>query len=123
VRLTSFQNVIWIMALVACSWISASAQTPPGAAQSPIANRGTSQPQPHQTIASDAAGWQAQSKSVEQTSTQGPQAVDSNSGQSEGRVETAGIFPDSASLLPVAALVGFSFLLGGIVCGSIKTRH
>jgi hypothetical protein len=30
--------------------------------------------------------------------------------------------PDSASLLPVAAVIGFSFLLGGIVCGTIKKR-
>jgi hypothetical protein len=38
------------------------------------------------------------------------------------KVEEASVLPDSASLLPVAAVVGFSFLLGGIVCGSIKTR-
>ena len=36
-------------------------------------------------------------------------------------VEEAGLVPDSRSLLPVAAIIGFSFLFGGIVC-SIKPR-
>ncbi len=50
-----------------------------------------------------------------------PQGKNTAPAQAEGRVEMAGMFPDSASLLPVAAVVGFSFLLGGIVCGW-KTR-
>jgi len=36
-------------------------------------------------------------------------------------VEETGLIPDSRSLLPVAAIIGFSFLFGGIVC-SIKPR-
>ena len=53
----------------------------------------------------------------------GPQAVSTDPPLPGARVETASIVPDSTSLLPVAALVGFSFLLGGIVCGALKTRH
>jgi len=38
-----------------------------------------------------------------------------------GEVLRAGILPEPANLLPVAAIVGFSFLLGGIV-SALKTR-
>jgi hypothetical protein len=36
-------------------------------------------------------------------------------------VQQAGLFADPGSLLPVAGLVGFSFLFGGIVC-ALKTK-
>ena len=42
-------------------------------------------------------------------------------GQAPGS-QMAGVLPDANSLLPVAGVVGFSFLIGGIVCRSIKTR-
>ncbi len=37
-------------------------------------------------------------------------------------VQTVSALPDSGSLLPVAGIVGFSFLIGGIVCRMLKTR-
>lgn len=58
------------------------------------------------------------SPSSNQTASPTPQSKNLEPGQAEERVETASILPDSANLLPVAALVGFSFLVGGIVCGA-----
>ena len=34
-------------------------------------------------------------------------------------VQTASLLPEG-SILPVAGIVGFSFLIGGIVCGALK---
>ncbi len=52
-----------------------------------------------------------------QTATPAPQAQ--NAGCGRQQVQTAAVLPDG-SLLPVAGIVGFSFLFGGIVCGALK---
>jgi hypothetical protein len=56
-----------------------------------------------------------------QTTSPTPQVKKGDS-QGEGRVQEASILPEPGNLLPVAGIVGFSFLIGGIVCSSIKTR-
>lgn len=68
------------------------------------------------------SGTQSPAGSGTQTTSPTPQAMNTDPTLPGARVETAGILPDSGSLLPVAGLVGFSFLLGGIVCGAWKTR-
>jgi hypothetical protein len=111
VRLTSYRNVLWIIALLAVLCLAATAQVRSGAAPAPSATI---------DIASPQAG--TQSPAGNQPTGPASQATSSNSVQTEGRVDKASIIPDSGSLLPVAAVVGFSFLLGGIVCGTIKKR-
>lgn len=104
-RLSSYRKLLWIIALLTVTCIAASAQAPPGVTPTQAAvMAGASQPQLAQSVKPQAKNADARAQAANQ-------------------VETAGIVPDSASLLPVAALVGFSFLLGGIVCGTIKTRH
>ncbi len=51
-----------------------------------------------------------------QPATPAPQAQNQ---AADGQVQTAAVLPDG-SLLPVAGIVGFSFLFGGIVCGALK---
>lgn len=113
-RLTSYSNLLWIIALLAALCVAALAQAPPGSTASQNAVVQRTFPTPQQPPAVNGGATETLSSPVTQ--------ANSNSGLAESRVETAGIFPDSASLLPVAALVGFSFLLGGIVCGTIKNR-
>ena len=122
-RLTSYQNLLWIIALLAIFCVAAPAQLLPPAASAPsVASQGTSlQPQQLSMAKSSVTGAQAVTGSGHETPTL--PTKNAESGQTGTQVEEASILPDSASLLPVAAVVGFSFLLGGIVCGTIKTRH
>ena len=98
-RVTSYRNLLWIILLVTAFCAAASALAPSAPPGTNRVTQGT-------TVASPAA-----------------QVQSTKAGQTGLEVEEASVIPDSASLLPVAALVGFSFLLGGIVCGSIKTRN
>lgn len=124
-RVTSYRNLLWITALLASFCVAGSAQTPPGGNQGQTAvMRGTSRdPQQLSTLGTGAIGMTSSADSRTQTATSNRQAKSAELGQAGDRVEKAGIVPDSASLLPIAAVVGFSFLVGGIVCGTIKTRH
>jgi hypothetical protein len=108
VGLPSYRNLIWITVLLAGSCVVAPAQTP--------ANQNAAK------VASSPPIQQPSGASGQQPSTLAVGSTNAESGEMGNRVETAGMIPDSASLLPVAAVVGFSFLLGGIVCGTIKKR-
>lgn len=101
-RPTSYRNLLWIIALTGSFCVAAPAATPATTAQTPHPVTTTVAPAPSQQLSMVNSG-------------QMPTQI-------QGRVETASMVPDSASLLPVAAVVGFSFLLGGIVCGTIKKR-
>lgn len=109
-RFTSYRNLLWITALLAASGSAAlaSANSPPIQQLSTVNTGGTA------AQASADSGAQA-TPSASPAKKPAPE-------QAGEPVEKASIVPDSASLLPVAAVVGFSFLLGGIVCGSIKKR-
>ena len=121
-RLTSYQKLLWMITLLAASSIAMSAQIPAGETQNANSSRTDTQAQQRQTMSVESS---TQTTVDAGPRTPGPpaEASGNNSARPGGRVETASIFPDSASLLPVAAVVGFSFLLGGIVCGTIKSRH
>ena len=69
-----------------------------------------------------ATGNQASPGSGTQTTSPTPQVRNGNSVQGEDKVQEASVLPEPRNLLPVAGIVGFSFLIGGIVCRSIKTR-
>lgn len=115
-RFTSYRNLLWITALLAASGIAAPAQH--------FAS-GANPPPPIQQLSNANTGGtagQASADSAAQPATSASAAKNPVSGQAGVPVEKASVVPDSASLLPVAALVGFSFLLGGIVCGTIKKR-
>src|SRR5579884_3947338 len=112
VRHNSYRNLLWIIALLGFSWVSAPAQAPkPTQAQGLIGH-----------FISRVQQEIAKSNAIE-THTASPAGV-SPAAQPYGvappgsQVEKASVIPDSTSLLPVAAVVGFSFLLGGIVCGA-----
>ena len=118
-RHTSYLNLLWVIVLVASFYFAAPAPTL-AASYQPNGTPPTSQPMEslsvsHARPGPTDAGRQAGSSTLRAQSTpmRGPAGE---------QVEKAGILPDSASLLPVAAVVGFSFLLGGIVCGTMKTR-
>lgn len=114
-RLTSPRNLLWIAALLAGICVTAPAQ--------PAASRALSPPiQQLSTVNSGTTSAHTVTDSSRQGSDPGTQPENGGPGRTIDRVETAGVVPDSTSLLPVAALVGFSFLLGGIVCGTIKKR-
>ncbi len=131
-RATSYRNVLWILAVLAMSWIPALAQAPPSGAQAQSAVIRVTPPHPQQrqtvnfvtvhyelqNASSSAAGFLKTANPGNQTPL--PQAMNPASAQSAAAVQTASVLPDSGSLLPVAGIVGFSFLLGGIVCGAIK---
>lgn len=122
-RLTSYLNLLWIIALLAGLCVAASAQAPPGSAASKNVVVQSSSPTPQVPTARGViAETPSASGSGKRTASLAVQATITKPGQSPDRVETASVLPDSAGLLPVAALVGFSFLLGGIVCGTIKNR-
>jgi lipoprotein-anchoring transpeptidase ErfK/SrfK len=65
-----------------------------------------------------ATGTQAPTAQGNQTTSPTPQAMNKDS-EPSANVQMAGVLPEG-SLLPVAGIVGFSFLLGGIVCGALK---
>jgi hypothetical protein len=121
------------MALAATAWIASPGQVTGAASASAtmgVASQQSDQRHPEMQLpkvgSAENAGQAAAQSPADpnsQADTPRPEAANNNSGQVEGRVETASLLPDSASLLPVAAVVGFSFLLGGIVCGTIKSRH
>lgn len=114
-RLTSYQeNILWIIMLLAIACVAAPARAPAAATQAQSAVVRVTPPQ-HQRFTGGTAA--KQSPAGNPTS-----EANSNSVHAECHVETASIIPESGSLLPVAALVGFSCLVGGIVCGAMKTR-
>lgn len=122
-RLTSYQNLLWIIALLAGLCVAASAQAPPGSTSTQTAVVQTSSLAPHVPTARGGTGETLSASDSDQHGASPTlQAKITEPGQTRVQVETASVLPDSASLLPVAALVGFSFLLGGIVCGTIKNR-
>lgn len=125
-RLASYRNLLWIAALLGLFCVAAPAQAPAMAVQtshSAVVNLQISQ-QPHQdhTGKTNVAEAQPTGASPQPAASQTSQAKSAEAKPAGARIETAGIVPDAAGLLPVAALVGFSFLLGGIVCGTIKKR-
>jgi hypothetical protein len=174
VRLTSYRNLFWIIALLAAFTATALAQAPADAAQAQSAVVRVTSPRPEQrqtdnfvtvhyelqnptSASAGSPNFQVQldgndpvtTTSTEQSFTgltagqhvitirmvdaNGTAVPDSQTqvrifvvptaqNGGETQVERASIIPDSASLLPVAALLGFSCLVGGIVCGAWKTR-
>jgi len=138
VRVASYRNQLWIIALLGAFWAPATAQAPPSAAQAQSAGvRVTSlRPAERQTADFSTVKDQWQSPNLVATAQNGavanqatttakkptaPAVPDAQAGEvvDGNQVQTAGVLPDG-SLLPVAGLVGFSFLFGGIVCGALK---
>lgn len=114
-RVISYRKQLWILALLALSCISALAHAPANVVQAQSAvHRVTSPSPPQHRIVNFVA--------VGQPSTPMPKDANRRPAKSEAQVQEAGVLTDPGSLLPIAGLVGFSFLIGGIVCRSIKTR-
>ena len=119
-RLTSYRNLLWITALLTGFCVAAPAQ--PWSARSATLHTTSPPIQQLSNITSGGNGAQTPADVGQQSSAPNLQPKNTQAGQTGDRVETASMIPDSASLLPVAAVIGFSFLLGGIVCGTIKKR-
>jgi hypothetical protein len=118
VRPTSYKNPFFIIALLAAFYVTAPTQLP-ATALAPIANVHVNSSPPGQT---DNLLTVHQVQDPAWAPASAPQAKRMELAQPPDRIEAASIIPDAGSLLPVAAVVGFSFLVGGIVSGAWKTR-
>jgi hypothetical protein len=109
-RTTSFIKQLGILALFVSLGVSGL----------PVLAATTAHPAPTRA-SSFAAGWQRvigdQAQGFARMNRQAPPS----NFKVPDEVLQAGILPDPENLLPVAAIVGFSFLFGGIV-SAIKTR-
>ncbi|MFZ0704295.1 MAG: hypothetical protein WAM71_01745 [Candidatus Korobacteraceae bacterium] len=121
-RPTSYASLFFIIALLAVSYVTAPAQVSAAAAQAPSAVVASLSSLAAQRPADNLLTVHQDLQNPASAPAANSQAKKTESAEPQDRIEAASILPDAGSLLPVAAVVGFSFLVGGIVCGAWKTR-
>ena len=121
-RPTSYASPFFIIALLAAFYVTVPTKPSAAAAQAQSAVASMTSPQAEQRPAGNLLTVHYELQNPASAPAKDSQANNTDSAQPQSRIEAASILPDAGSLLPVAAVVGFSFLLGGIVCGTIKKR-
>ena len=121
-RPTSYRTPFFTLALLAAFYVSLPAQLSATAAEAQSASVPLLSSPPGQRAANNLPTARHELQNPTSAPASAQQAKNTEPAQPQGRVEEASIIPDAGNLLPVAAVVGFSFLVGGIVSGAWKTR-